>query len=138
VPRLRGLLGPGQGWCLDIACGTGIHFEAITVTGRRVLGVDIALVVDPRGFEPLTFWLPAQSGLNAVLTCRNAGQERAERPLSFAEANVLAEIPHVHRAQVRRLPARCVDRPGVHADEVELTAGEISRPPFRARSLRWR
>jgi len=40
----------------------GIHFEDITVTGRRVLGVDIALVVDPRGFEPLTFWLPAKAG----------------------------------------------------------------------------
>jgi SAM-dependent methyltransferase len=40
--HLRRLLGPGQGWCLDIACGTGIHFEAITATGRPVLGVDIS------------------------------------------------------------------------------------------------
>lgn len=40
---LRRLLGPGHGWCLDIACGTGIHFGAISSTGRRVLGVDISI-----------------------------------------------------------------------------------------------
>lgn len=40
--HLRRLLGPGHGWCLDIACGTGIHFVAIVATGRRVLGIDIS------------------------------------------------------------------------------------------------
>jgi SAM-dependent methyltransferase len=40
--HLRRLLGDGNGWCLDIACGTGIHFEAITSTGRKVIGVDVS------------------------------------------------------------------------------------------------
>jgi SAM-dependent methyltransferase len=40
--HLRRLLGAGHGWCLDIGCGTGLHFEAIAATGRRVLGVDIS------------------------------------------------------------------------------------------------
>jgi SAM-dependent methyltransferase len=40
--HLQRLLGDGHGWCLDIACGTGIHFEAIAATGRRVLGLDIS------------------------------------------------------------------------------------------------
>lgn len=40
--HLKRLLGRGSGWCLDIGCGTGIHFEAIHSTGRTVVGVDIA------------------------------------------------------------------------------------------------
>lgn len=40
--QLRRMLGPGQGWCLDIGCGTGLHFDAIAATGRRVIGVDIS------------------------------------------------------------------------------------------------
>lgn len=40
--RLAKLLGSGSGWCLDVACGTGLHFPAIESTGRRVLGVDIS------------------------------------------------------------------------------------------------
>lgn len=40
--HLRRLLGPRHGWCLDIACGTGNHFQTIAATGRRVLGVDIS------------------------------------------------------------------------------------------------
>jgi SAM-dependent methyltransferase len=40
--HLRRLLGPGTGWCLDVACGTGFNFEAVAATGRRVLGIDIS------------------------------------------------------------------------------------------------
>jgi SAM-dependent methyltransferase len=40
--HLLRLLGPGEGWALDIGCGTGLHFDAIAATGRRVLGVDIS------------------------------------------------------------------------------------------------
>lgn len=40
--HLKRLLGPGSGWCLDLGSGTGIHFEAITSTGREVVGVDIS------------------------------------------------------------------------------------------------
>lgn len=39
---LARLLGPGTGWCLDVACGTGLHFAAIESTGRRVFGIDIS------------------------------------------------------------------------------------------------
>jgi SAM-dependent methyltransferase len=40
--HLRRLLGPGTGWCLDIGCGTGLHFDAIIATGRRVVGLDLS------------------------------------------------------------------------------------------------
>jgi SAM-dependent methyltransferase len=40
--HLRRLLGPGEGRCLDIGCGTGFNFEAVTSTGHRVVGVDVS------------------------------------------------------------------------------------------------
>jgi SAM-dependent methyltransferase len=39
---LAQLLGHGSGLCLDVACGTGLHFQAIESTGRGVVGVDIS------------------------------------------------------------------------------------------------
>ena len=40
--HLARLLGEGSGWCLDVACGTGLHVSGIASTGRRVIGVDIS------------------------------------------------------------------------------------------------
>ncbi|MFG3340967.1 class I SAM-dependent methyltransferase [Glycomyces sp. NPDC048151] len=37
---LVALLGPGEGWCLDLGCGTGHYFDAIRATGRSVVGLD--------------------------------------------------------------------------------------------------
>lgn len=37
---LMELLGTGEGWCLDVGCGTGQYFEAIRATGRSVVGLD--------------------------------------------------------------------------------------------------
>src|SRR3954469_18874867 len=37
---LRRLLGPGDGWCLDLGCGTGQYVAAIRATGRTVVGLD--------------------------------------------------------------------------------------------------
>jgi SAM-dependent methyltransferase len=34
------LLGPGEGLCLDVGCGTGLHFQAVRATGRVPIGVD--------------------------------------------------------------------------------------------------
>lgn len=34
------LLGSGEGWCLDLGCGTGHYFDAIRSTGRSVVGLD--------------------------------------------------------------------------------------------------
>lgn len=34
------LLGPGEGPCLDVGCGTGLHFQAVRATGRVPIGVD--------------------------------------------------------------------------------------------------
>ncbi|MEV5745761.1 class I SAM-dependent methyltransferase [Microbispora rosea] len=34
------LLGPGEGRCLDIGCGTGQYLEATRSTGRTVVGLD--------------------------------------------------------------------------------------------------
>jgi SAM-dependent methyltransferase len=40
--HLADLLGAGEGWCLDVACGTGLHFGAVASTGRRMVGVDLS------------------------------------------------------------------------------------------------
>jgi len=34
------LLGPGDGLCLDLGCGTGLYFDVLTATGRTVVGLD--------------------------------------------------------------------------------------------------
>jgi len=34
------LLGPGQGLCLDLGCGTGQYFSVLAATGRTVVGLD--------------------------------------------------------------------------------------------------
>lgn len=39
---VAGLLGAGEGPCLDVGCGTGLYFDAIRSTGREPLGVDFS------------------------------------------------------------------------------------------------
>jgi ubiquinone/menaquinone biosynthesis C-methylase UbiE len=39
---LTRLLGQGEGWCLDLACGGGRHAAAIEATGRTVVGLDLS------------------------------------------------------------------------------------------------
>jgi ubiquinone/menaquinone biosynthesis C-methylase UbiE len=36
------LLGPGDGLCLDVGCGGGLHFASVIGTGRSVLGLDVS------------------------------------------------------------------------------------------------
>jgi len=36
------LLGPGDGLCLDVGCGTGLLFDALAATGRTVIGLDLS------------------------------------------------------------------------------------------------
>jgi SAM-dependent methyltransferase len=38
--ELAGLLGQGDGLCLDLGCGSGHYFDAISATGRTVVGLD--------------------------------------------------------------------------------------------------
>ena len=40
APELSDLLGPGDGLCLDLGCGSGHNFEVIAATGRTVVGLD--------------------------------------------------------------------------------------------------
>ncbi|MFI6453356.1 class I SAM-dependent methyltransferase [Streptosporangium amethystogenes] len=40
VADIADLLGPGEGLCLDIGCGTGLYLDAIRSTGRTVVGLD--------------------------------------------------------------------------------------------------
>jgi len=40
--ELIGLLGPGPGRCLDLACGTGINLHRLADAGWSVIGVDIS------------------------------------------------------------------------------------------------
>jgi SAM-dependent methyltransferase len=39
---LAQLLGPGDSLCLDLGCGTGLHFAAVREAGYTVLGVDLS------------------------------------------------------------------------------------------------
>ncbi|MFJ1759489.1 class I SAM-dependent methyltransferase [Amycolatopsis sp. NPDC088138] len=41
-PAVRELLGPGDGPCLEVGCGTGVHAELIRSLGRTPLGVDVS------------------------------------------------------------------------------------------------
>ncbi|MEV4221590.1 class I SAM-dependent methyltransferase [Nonomuraea sp. NPDC049725] len=38
--EVAALLGPGDGPCLDLGCGTGLYLDAIRSTGRTVVGLD--------------------------------------------------------------------------------------------------
>ena len=40
APELLELLGQGEGLCLDLGCGGGHYFDAITASGRTVVGLD--------------------------------------------------------------------------------------------------
>lgn len=39
---LRELLGPGEGTCLEVGCGTGMHADRVRALGRTVVGVDLS------------------------------------------------------------------------------------------------
>ncbi len=36
------LIGPGEGLCLDLGCGTGLYLETLAASGRTVVGLDLA------------------------------------------------------------------------------------------------
>jgi SAM-dependent methyltransferase len=38
--EVQQLLGPGDGLCLDLGCGSGHYFAALAATGRTVIGLD--------------------------------------------------------------------------------------------------
>ena len=38
--EVAALLGPGDGLCLDLGCGTGLLFDALAATGHTVAGLD--------------------------------------------------------------------------------------------------
>jgi SAM-dependent methyltransferase len=39
---LAELLGPGEGWCLEVGCGTGTHAEQVRSLGWMPVGVDLS------------------------------------------------------------------------------------------------
>jgi SAM-dependent methyltransferase len=40
APDVAELLGPGDGLCLDLGCGSGLYFDVLAATGRTVVGLD--------------------------------------------------------------------------------------------------
>jgi SAM-dependent methyltransferase len=40
APDVLELLGPGDGLCLDLGCGSGLYFDVLAATGRTVVGLD--------------------------------------------------------------------------------------------------
>jgi SAM-dependent methyltransferase len=40
APYVLDLLGPGEGLCLDLGCGSGHYFDALASAGRTVIGLD--------------------------------------------------------------------------------------------------
>ena len=40
APEVVDLLGPGEGLCLDLGCGSGLYFGVLAGTGRTVVGLD--------------------------------------------------------------------------------------------------
>lgn len=40
APEVLGLLGAGEGLCLDLGCGTGLYTAILAATGRTVVGLD--------------------------------------------------------------------------------------------------
>jgi SAM-dependent methyltransferase len=40
APDILELLGPGDGLCLDLGCGSGLYFDVLAATGRTVVGLD--------------------------------------------------------------------------------------------------
>lgn len=40
APEVLGLLGDGDGLCLDLGCGAGHYLDALTSSGRTVIGLD--------------------------------------------------------------------------------------------------
>jgi SAM-dependent methyltransferase len=57
LEALERLLGPGEGRCLDLGCGTGLAAAAVAELGWSVVGVDISRdllsVAESRGLEVL-------------------------------------------------------------------------------------
>jgi len=42
TPVLEGLLGPGQGTCLELGCGQGVHLDALAELGWRPIGLELS------------------------------------------------------------------------------------------------
>jgi SAM-dependent methyltransferase len=42
LARLLGPAAPGEPICLDLGCGTGLHFDAVPGAGYTVVGVDLS------------------------------------------------------------------------------------------------
>lgn len=40
APEVFELLGPGDGLCLDLGCGSGLYFGVLAATGRTIVGLD--------------------------------------------------------------------------------------------------
>jgi len=106
---LARLLGPGDGRCLDLACGTGLPTEAVAGLGWSVVGVDVSAdlleVARARGLEVVR--APADD-----LPFEDASFDAAVSVLTHTDIDGFAEAV----AEVGRVlkPARPFVYVGVH------------------------
>ena len=97
---LERLLGPGEGRCLDLACGTGLPTEAVARLGWSVVGVDVSAdlleVARERGLE--VHQAPADA-----LPFEDAGFDAAISVLTHTDvdgfASGVAEVARVLKAE---------------------------------------
>jgi SAM-dependent methyltransferase len=93
LARLLGPADPGDRRCLDIGCGTGLHFGAVSAAGYAVLGIDlsadqlrIAATRSRHVIQADARHLPVRSGSIAAVTMTFIHTDVDDFPAAIAEA----------------------------------------------------
>lgn len=93
LARLLGPAGPGGPVCVDVGCGTGLHFAAVRASGYTVVGVDFsgdqlrrAASRDPRVVRGDARRLPLASGSVPAVVMTFTHTDIDDFPAAVAEA----------------------------------------------------
>ena len=93
APDVLDLLGPGEGLCLDLGCGSGHYFDALASTGRTVIGLDRSGVGGGRmgTGPPAGSWSSTPSSPRDWPSNTQPSLAGAQSPQSWQSAPVSAE-----------------------------------------------